>query len=100
MKKHTKIYLTALNYVLDDFIPSELSQARANDTHHIISRSKGGEDRIENLMALTRAEHLEYGDKVGYMVMLLTKHRNYLAVNGVPFDLQWFDDKIKKYSVS
>lgn len=98
MKNHTKIYMTAFDYVLDDFIPSELSQQKAVDIHHILGRGKGGEDRIENLIALTRDEHIKYGDKKEYMVYLLKRHRNHLAINNIPFSFNWFEDKIKQYA--
>ena len=72
MKKHTRIYLDKMGYDECDFIPSEISGARAVDIHHIIGRGKCGEDRIENLIALTRTEHIKYGDeKSAYMYYLL-----------------------------
>tara|TARA_R100000734_G_C3306645_1_gene97141 strand:+ start:849 stop:1094 length:246 start_codon:yes stop_codon:yes gene_type:complete len=65
VKKHTKIYIKYFNYVLDDFIPCEVCGSRAVDIHHIENRGSGGaknKDRIENLMAVCRSCHLEYGD--------------------------------------
>ena len=65
MKKHTKIYMRYFNYVRDEFIPCEVCGARAVDIHHIENRGSGGaknKDRIENLMAVCRSCHLEYGD--------------------------------------
>lgn len=50
-------YCKYFGYVYDDYIPSELSRNQSVDVHHIIFRSKGGKDNIENLMALTREEH-------------------------------------------
>ena len=53
------------NYVRDEFIPCEVCGARAVDIHHIENRGSGGaknKDRIENLMAVCRSCHLEYGD--------------------------------------
>ena len=97
MKKHTQIYMKAFNYVLDDFIPSEISGEKGVDIHHIIGRGKKGEDRIENLMCLTREEHHELGDKKDYMSYLLQIHRKRLAINNVPFNADWFDEKIKFY---
>lgn len=89
--------MKSLGYDTCDFIPSELSGAKAVDIHHIIGRGKCGEDRIENLMALTREEHIKYGDNKNYMVKLLVEHRIFLQVYGVHFDNQWFIDQIKKY---
>ena len=95
MKKHTKIYLNALGYDLCDFIPCEITGSRAIDIHHIVTR----ENRIENLMALTRVKHIEYGEIKSKMVYLLETHRLFLNVNGVHFDNSWFEEKIKRYSV-
>jgi hypothetical protein len=98
MRKHTKIYLDAFGYKEGDFIPSELSNQRANDTHHIISRGKCGEDRIENLMALTREEHIYYGDKKQWMFFLLNRHYEYLKSQGVEFSKEYFDKQFHKYA--
>ena len=58
MKPHIKTYLKFFNYGEQDFIPSEHSPSkRAADVHHIIPKSQGGTDNIENLIALTRNEH-------------------------------------------
>ena len=97
---HTAIYMAALGYGDTDFIPSELSGQRASDTHHIICRGAGGtkeDDRIENLMALTREEHQEYGDKKQYMAMLFRRHLNFLSSHGVKFDRKWILEQIKRY---
>lgn len=100
MQNHTKIYLSTLGFSLDDnssYVPSEISEERAVDIHHIISRGKKGEDRIENLMALTRLEHTDFGDKKKYMVILLKIHRAYLRNNNVPYCNDWFNTQIHKY---
>jgi hypothetical protein len=57
MKAHTKNYIKFFGYGDQDFIPSEHSGGRAADVHHIIPKSQGGTDNIENLIALTRNEH-------------------------------------------
>jgi 5-methylcytosine-specific restriction endonuclease McrA len=77
MKKHTKIYMQHFNYVLDDFIPCEICGARAVDIHHIHRRGIGGNpnaDRIENLMAVCRSCHIEYGDKKEHLEWLQEIH--------------------------
>ena len=82
MKKHTRIYLDYFGYVLDDFIPCEVCSSRAVDIHHIDCRGMGGgktKDKIENLMALCRSCHLEYGDKKQHMEMLVEKHADKLG---------------------
>ena len=81
MKKHTKIYMDFFGYSESDFIPSELSGQRAVDIHHIERRGMGGsksKDDINNLMALTREEHIKYGDKKQYIEYLKKKHSEFL----------------------
>lgn len=65
---------------------------------HIIGKGRGGEDRIENLMAGTRMVHNDYGDRNIYIPTLLMTHRTYLKKNGVDFDNQWFEEKLKFYT--
>jgi hypothetical protein len=66
MKIHTQIYLDYFDINEEDpFIPCEVCDKRAVDIHHIEARGMGGckkKDDIENLMALCRECHLEYGD--------------------------------------
>lgn len=77
MKKHTKIYFDHFGYTIADFIPCEIPNCgkRAVDIHHIDARGMGGDpqgkkDVVENLMALCRGHHVEYGDK--------QQHKDYL----------------------
>ena len=96
MKEHTKIYFNAFGYDKDDpttFIPSEISGKKAVDLHHIVTR----EDRIENLMYLTREEHTEYGEIKDAMVYLLRIHRRRLQLAYIPFDDKWFAFYINRY---
>ncbi len=82
MKKHTKVYLQGMSYDTTDFIPCEVCQAKAVDIHHIEARGMGGSkqaDIIENLMALCRKCHVEYGDKTQHKEML--KEIHYLRLN-------------------
>lgn len=97
MVKYKKIYLKEFNYCIQDFIPSELTGKKAVDIHHIIGRGKQGQDRIENLMALTREEHIMYGDRKDKMVMLLKRHQEILEQRGITFDKEYFNDKITQY---
>ena len=66
MKNHTRVYLEYFGIDEEDpFIACEICGQRAVDIHHIEARGMGGskkKDRIENLMALCRKCHLEYGD--------------------------------------
>lgn len=89
--------MDSLGYDVTDFMPSELTGSKAIDIHHIIGRGKCGRDRIENLMAVTREEHLKYGDKIKHMVMLLTKHRDFLITRNISFEDDWFNEKISMY---
>lgn len=98
MKKHTHIYFEAFGYDTGDEtqkIPSELSGDNAVDIHHIVTR----EDRIENLMAVTRTEHEDYGEIKVYMTLLLKIHRRHLQLNNIEFDNDWFETHIQRYSI-
>lgn len=77
MKKHTKVYLDGMGYDVTDFICCEVCQAQAVDIHHIEARGMGGSkeaDTIENLMALCRKCHVEFGDKKQYKELLVATH--------------------------
>lgn len=96
MKKHTQVYFDAFGLDKSDpttYVPSEISEEKAVDLHHIVNR----EDRIENLMALTREEHTVYGDKTEYMALLLKIHRRRLQLANIPFCNKWFGFYIKRY---
>ena len=102
MKEHTRIYLDALGYDITDFIPSEISGEKAVDICHIECRGMGGnpkkdKDRIENLIAQTRQEHIKYGDKKEFMVFQYEKHWQFLIDNGVKFEENYFIAKIRQY---
>lgn len=97
---HTALYMAAFGYGDADYVPSELSGNPCVDVHHIDCKGSGGtktEDRIENLIGLTREEHSELGDKTQWMAMLYTKHRDFMEANGVKFDREWIDGQINKY---
>ena len=95
MKAHTKIYMNALGYDISDFMPCEITGSKGVDIHHVVSR----ENRIENLMLLTREKHASHGEIKTDTVYLLETHRNFLEVNGVSFDNNWFEEQINKYSI-
>ena len=78
MKKHVKVYLDHFGYTGNEFIPCEVCGAKAVDIHHIDCRGMGGskkKDTIDNLMALCRACHIEFGDKKQHIDFLLLKKR-------------------------
>jgi len=81
MRKHTKIYMDYFEYVIDDVIPCEVCGNRAQDIHHIECRGMGGSknaDVVENLMAVCRQCHIEYGDKKQYINFLKNIHNQRL----------------------
>ena len=66
-----------MGYDISDFVPCEMCGAKAIDIHHIEARGMGGTkkmDVIENLMALCRPCHLEYGDKKEHIDLLKGVH--------------------------
>lgn len=78
MKNHTKTYLNFFGYDTSDFIPCEMCGLKAQDIHHIEARGMGGSkhaDNIENLMALCRKCHIDFGDKKQHKEMLKVVHK-------------------------
>lgn len=86
MRKWTKLYFKHFGV---DYDPStgwhdcvsEISGLPSIDIHHIQARGMGGSknaDRIENLMALTREEHEEFGDVPEKREYLQEIHDNYI----------------------
>lgn len=58
MKRHTSLFLKHYSYVEQDCIICQYCEHRiAVDIHHIIFRSQGGKDEINNLIALCRTCH-------------------------------------------
>lgn len=97
---HTALYMACFGYGDTDYIPSELSGNRCVDVHHIEARSMGGTknaDRIENLIGLTREEHIEYGDKKQWMAFLYMRHMDFMLQCGVKFDRNWILEQINRY---
>ena len=81
MKKHTKVYLQGMGYDITDFIPCEVCSSKAVDIHHIEARGMGGTkmaDTLENLMALCRQCHFQYGDIKLYKEWLQEIHEKKL----------------------
>ena len=85
MKKYTKQYFSYFGYALDDFLPCEVCGGKAVDIHHIDCKGMGGstlKDNIENIMAVCRQCHIEYGDKKEHMEFLKDKHIKFMQYNG------------------
>ena len=79
MKKHVKVYFEYFGYDVTDFVPCEICGKMANDIHHVHARGMGGTkkaDNIENLMALCRNCHIEYGDKKQHIDFLTQIHKD------------------------
>lgn len=86
MQKYTKTYFDFFEIEYDPIsgwhnCKSEISGDPAQDIHHIDCKGMGGsktKDNIENLMALTREEHEQYGDKKQHIEYLKSVHKNYI----------------------
>jgi hypothetical protein len=79
LKAHTKIYLKYFGYDVSDTILCEVCNAVAVDIHHIRSRGMGGSsgaNDINNLMAVCRECHINYGDKKQFIDFLTQIHEN------------------------
>lgn len=83
MKPHTKLYLKQFGYTEADFIPCEVCGRKAVDIHHIEARGMGGTKRdvINNLMAVCRECHVEYGDKKEWTEKLKLIHSIRLGIS-------------------
>lgn len=57
-KEYIKTYLNYFGYSEGDYIPSEISGSPAVDIHHI-EHNGTRKHNIENLIALTREEHIK-----------------------------------------
>ena len=91
MKKHTRIYLKHFKYItgfydatFDCFVPCEHCGKKAADIHHIIYRSQGGKDEIENLIALCRKCHdMAHNNELTKGDLMLLHRRRMGATTGV-----------------
>lgn len=82
--KHKEIYLNHVypDWGPDDKIPCEICGNVAVDIHHIIRRGLIGPKAnvIENLMAVCRKCHTEYGDKTDWLDFLFLVHFKFMDV--------------------
>lgn len=88
MKLHTKIYLEFFGFKIPEDCGCEVCGSPAVDVHHIEARGMGGDpqgkkDVIENLQALCRNCHNQYGDVPDLKEMLKTVHLKYMQIYGV-----------------
>jgi len=88
MKKHTKIYLDFFGFKIPEDCICEICGSPAVDINHIKARGMGGnpegdKDKIENLMAMCRYHHNEYGDAPQHKTMLIEVHLKFMKYNGL-----------------
>lgn len=57
MQKHIRNYMRHFGYGEQDCVLCEACGGRACDVHHVVYRSHGGSDEVENLVGLCRACH-------------------------------------------
>lgn len=85
MKTHTKIYLDYFGFDEYSFVSCEVCGKMAVDIHHIDARGMGGsktKDYIENLQALCRKCHIDYGDIKEFKDKLKEVHLRYMKIYG------------------
>lgn len=88
MKPHTKIYLKYFGFKIPEDCSCEVCGSPAIDIHHIEARGMGGDpqgkkDVIENLQALCRKCHNEYGDVPDLKERLKVIHLKYMEFHGI-----------------
>lgn len=70
-------YLNYFSHGEQDWVCCEVCKGTGVDVHHIKSRSQGGSDDIENLIALCRKCHNHaHSDKVRYDKEYFQKHHD------------------------
>ena len=82
MQKHTKIYFEYFGFDVGDFVACEICGKKANDINHVDARGMGGNPSGENLMAVCRPCHIEFGDHTDMKDKLKEIHLNYMKYNG------------------
>jgi hypothetical protein len=85
MKPYVKVYMDYFGYDENSFIPCEVCGSQAVDLHHVERRGMGGSknaDTIENIMALCRTHHLQYGDKKQWKDWLKKLHKIKMDTHG------------------
>lgn len=86
MKPHTKIYLNYFGFQIPQDCFCEVCGSPAVDVHHIEARGMGGDpqgkkDVIENLQALCRDCHTNYGDVPECKENLKAVHVRFMELN-------------------
>lgn len=86
MQPHVQLYLKSFGLTVGCWIGCEVCNRTAVDIHHIEARGMGGtsaEDVIENLMALCRKCHDDYGDIAEFKLYLIRIHFLNMAQKGI-----------------
>jgi 5-methylcytosine-specific restriction endonuclease McrA len=90
MKPHTINYFKHFDLTEGDRVYCEVCGRVAVDIHHIIPKSQGGGDNVENLIALSREIHEEaHSEKVSKGMLVMT-HEAKLKALGKDYDWEWF----------
>ena len=99
MQSYTKEYLTQFGYHETDFVPCECCEKKATEIHHLLGRKGDLLNDIKNLMAICRKCHEDYGQVKEFMCYLLKIHIRRLQLANIPFNNDWFEFYINKYSI-
>jgi len=76
MKNHVKVYMDYYGFGMDDVILCEgCGTKRAQDVHHLVTRSHGGKDEIENLIGVCRDCHSKAHNDREYNTWLRIAHK-------------------------
>ena len=78
--------MDSMGYDPTEWIPCEVCEKTAVDIHHIYRRGMGGNDNadsVENLMALCRRCHVEYGDYPYLVKSLQEIHERWMKLRGI-----------------
>lgn len=85
MIKYKRTYCEYFGYGVDDFIPCEMPdcEIRSGPPHHIVYKSRGGKDNIENLMGLCNYHHVKAHDEKLKPIELLDIHLKFMKSNKI-----------------
>ena len=83
MQKYQKVYYDYFGLTIADFIECEICNKQAVDIHHILFKSRGGKDEIENLAALCRDCHLTAHSNAEFNVKVKQTHLELYENNSI-----------------
>lgn len=79
MSNYKRVYLKHFDYGEQDFVPCECCGSRAVDIHHLVFRSQGGTDEIENLAAVCRECHNQAHNDPFFNEQLKKYHKDFIT---------------------